>query len=44
MHDRIQIGVIKAVKIMNSIDTPSIPNLNLMKPLTQFFSSLQIEN
>ena len=29
-HEIIQIGVIKVVKIIKSIDMPSIPNLNFM--------------
>ena len=35
----IQIGAINAVRTMNKTDIPSIPNLNLIKPLIQFFSS-----
>ena len=35
----IQIGVIKVVKTINSIDMPSTPNLNFMKLLIQDFSS-----
>ena len=33
----IQIGAINAVRTMNKTDIPSIPNLNLIKPLIQFF-------
>ena len=32
-------GVIKAVKRINKIEMPSIPNLNFIKPLIQVFSS-----
>ena len=35
-----QIGVIKAVRIINKIEIPSIPNLNLIKPLIQILSSI----
>ena len=35
----IQIGAIKAVKIINNIEIPSMPSLNLIIPLIQFFSS-----
>ena len=39
MQEIIQIGVIKAVRTINKIEIPSIPNLNFMKPLIQFISS-----
>ena len=39
MQEIMQIGVIKAVRIINSIEIPSIPNLNFINPLIQFFSS-----
>ena len=39
MQEIIQIGVIKVVKTINSIDIPSIPNLNLIKLFIQKFSS-----
>lgn len=39
IQEIIQIGVINAVKIMNNIEIPSIPSLNLISPLIQFFSS-----
>jgi len=39
-QEMIQIGVMKAVKTMNNIETPSIPNLNLIKPFIQFCSSI----
>ena len=32
-------GIIKAVSKINKIDMPSIPSLNLMKPLIQTVSS-----
>ena len=35
----IQIGVIKVVKTMKSIDIPSTPNLNFIKSFIQDFSS-----
>ena len=38
-HEIIQIGVIKVVKTMKSIDIPSIPNLNFIKLFIQDFSS-----
>ena len=34
------IGIINVVNTMNKIDIPSIPNLNLIKPLIQVFSSI----
>ena len=40
MQEIIQIGVINAVKIINNIEIPSIPSLNLISPLIQFFSSI----
>ena len=39
MHEIMQIGVIKVVKTINSIDIPSIPNLNFIKLFIQDFSS-----
>ena len=39
MHEMIQIGVIKAVKTIKSIEIPSTPNLNLIELFIQFFSS-----
>ena len=39
IQDIMQIGVIKAVKTINKIDKPSMPNLNFIYPLIQFFSS-----
>ena len=39
IQEIIQIGVMKAVKIINKIEIPSTPNLNFIKPLIQFFSS-----
>ena len=39
MQEIIQIGVIKVVRTINSIDIPSTPNLNFMKLFTQDFSS-----
>ena len=38
-HEIIQIGVIKVVKTIKSIEIPSTPNLNLMKLFIQDFSS-----
>ena len=38
-QETIQIGVIKVVKTIKSIDMPSIPNLNFMKLFIQDFSS-----
>ena len=38
-HEIIQIGVIKVVKTIKSIEIPSTPNLNLIKLFIQFFSS-----
>jgi len=40
MQEIIQIGVINAVKIINKIDIPSIPNLNFINPFIQFCSSI----
>ena len=40
IHDITHIGVISAVRTMNSTEMPSTPNLNFMKPLIQFFSSM----
>ena len=40
MHEKIQIGMMKAVKSINNIEIPSIPNLNFINPLIQFFSSI----
>ena len=40
MHEIMQIGAIKVVSIINSIEIPSIPNLNFINPLIQFFSSI----
>ena len=40
MQETIHIGVINAVNMINNIDMPSIPNLNFMNPLIQFFSSI----
>ena len=40
MQEIIQIGVIKAVSKINKIEIPSIPNLNLIKPLIQLNSSM----
>jgi hypothetical protein len=37
IQETIQTGVIKAVKTINKIEIPSIPNLNFMNPLIQFF-------
>ena len=39
MHEITHIGIIKAVSKINKIDIPSIPNLNLIKPLIQADSS-----
>ena len=39
MQEIMQIGVIKAVKTMKSIEIPSTPNLNLIELFIQFFSS-----
>jgi hypothetical protein len=39
MQEIMQIGVIKAVKTMKSIEIPSTPNLNFIKLFIQFFSS-----
>ena len=39
MHEIIHIGVIKVVKIINKIEIPSTPNLNLIKLFIQDFSS-----
>ena len=39
IQDKTHIGVIKAVKTINKIEIPSIPSLNLINPLIQFFSS-----
>ena len=39
MQDITQIGAINAVRTMNKIEIPSIPNLNFMYPLIHFFSS-----
>ena len=38
-HEITHIGIIKAVSKINKIDMPSIPNLNLIKPLIQTASS-----
>ena len=40
MQEIIQIGVINAVKIINKIEIPSIPNLNFINPFIQFCSSI----
>jgi hypothetical protein len=40
MQEIMQIGVMKAVRTINKIDMPSIPNLNLINPLIQFASSI----
>ena len=39
IQDKTHIGVIKAVKTINKIEIPSIPSLNFINPLIQFFSS-----
>ena len=39
IQEMIQIGVIKVVKTIKSIDIPSTPNLNFIKLLIQDFSS-----
>ena len=39
IQEIIQIGVIKAVNIINRIEIPSIPNLYFIKPLIQVISS-----
>ena len=39
IQEIIQIGVMNAVRTINKIDIPSMPNLNLIYPLIQFFSS-----
>ena len=39
IQETTQIGAINAVSTMNKIEIPSIPNLNFMYPLIQFFSS-----
>jgi len=39
MHEIIQIGVIKAVKTINKIEIPSIPNLNFINPFIQLACS-----
>ena len=38
-QERIQIGVINAVKTINNIEIPSTPSLNFIKSLIQDFSS-----
>ena len=43
MHEITHIGVMKAVKTINNIEIPSMPNLNFIKPLINF-SLQQIEN
>jgi len=40
IQDIMQIGVINAVRTINKIDIPSMPNLNFIYPLIQFFSSI----
>ena len=40
MQEMIQIGVMNAVKTINKIEIPSIPNLNFINPLIQFCSSI----
>ena len=40
MQEIIQIGVMNAVKTINKIEIPSIPNLNFINPLIQSFSSM----
>ena len=40
IQEIIQIGVIKVVSTMKSIDMPTIPNLNLMELFIQDFSSI----
>ena len=40
MQEIIQTGVMKAVRTINKIDMPSIPNLNFINPLIQFASSI----
>ena len=42
MQEIIQIGVMNAVKTMNKIEIPSIPNLNFINPLSSS-ALLQIE-
>ena len=37
IQETIHIGVINAVNMINNIDMPSIPNLNFINPLIQFF-------
>ena len=39
IHEITHMGIIKAVNKINRIDIPSIPNLNLIKPLIQTASS-----
>ncbi len=39
IQEIIQIGVMNAVKTINKIEIPSIPNLNFINPLIQFCSS-----
>ena len=39
MQEIIQIGVMNAVKTINKIEIPSIPNLNFINQLIQFCSS-----
>ena len=40
MQEIIHIGVMNAVKTINKIEIPSIPSLNFISPLIQFFSSM----
>ena len=40
MQEIIHIGVMNAVNTMNKIEIPSIPSLNFISPLIQFFSSM----
>tara|TARA_B100001250_G_C19161534_1_gene512517 strand:- start:46 stop:363 length:318 start_codon:yes stop_codon:yes gene_type:complete len=40
MPEKIHIGTIKVVNNINKIEIPSTPSLKLIKPLIQFFSSI----
>ena len=40
MQEAIHIGVMNAVKTINNMEMPSIPSLNFINPLIQFFSSI----
>ena len=40
MLEKMHIGAMKVVKIINKIEIPSIPSLKLIKPSIQFFSSI----